>query len=72
MLISLTEEKVKKLSELAIRPARIAFDHIEDKETYIKAVKRCAKYGINYMSNYVLYNGEEFIAKRKNMMQTSC
>jgi len=61
----LTEEKVKKLSELAIRPARIAFDHIEDKETYIKAVKRCAKYGINYMSNYVLYNGEEFIAKKK-------
>lgn len=60
----LTEERVKKLSELAIRPARIAFDHIEDKETYIKAIKRCAKYGINYMSNYVLYNGEEFIAKK--------
>ena len=59
----LTPHKAERLGELAIRPARIAFDHIEDKDAYIKAIKLCAKNGITHMSNYLLYNGEEFKGK---------
>ena len=59
----LTEHKAKRLGEIAIRPARIAFDHVEDKEAYIKAIRLCAENGITHMSNYLLYNGEEFKGK---------
>ena len=51
-----TEEKMKKLSELNIRPLRIAFDHLSMRKTYIKAVRLAAKYGIRNLSNYLLYN----------------
>ncbi len=51
-----TDEKMKKLSEINIRPLRIAFDHYEQKDIYIKAVKTAAKYGIKNLSNYLLYN----------------
>ena len=47
----------------AIRPARIAFDHIEDAEQYKKAIRLCARSGITHMSNYLLYNGEDFTGK---------
>lgn len=59
----LTPHKAKRLGELAIRPARIAFDHIEDAEQYKKAIRLCAKSGITHMSNYLLYNGENFTGK---------
>ena len=59
----LTEHKAKRLGEIAIRPARIAFDHIEDKDAYKKAIRLCAENGITHMSNYLLYNGEEFKGK---------
>ncbi len=59
----LTPAKAKKLGELAIRPARIAFDHIEDEEAYVKAIRLCARNGITHMSNYLLYNGVEFTGK---------
>ena len=61
----LTPEKAKRLGELAIRPARIAFDHIEDEKAYINAIKLCARSGITHMSNYLLYNGDEFTGKGK-------
>lgn len=59
----LTEAKAKRLGEIALRPARIAFDHIEDRETYEQAFRLCAKYGITELSNYVLYNSEDFSGK---------
>lgn len=59
----LTPTKAKRLGELAIYPARIAFDHMEDKEYYIKAITLCAENGIDYMSNYLLYNGDDFSGK---------
>lgn len=59
----LNEHKAKRLGELAICPARIAFDHIEDAETYKKAIRLCANSGIDHMSNYLLYNGEDFTGK---------
>lgn len=59
----LTEHKAKRLGELAIRPARVAFDHIEDEVQYKKALELCAKNGIKSLSNYILYNGEDFTGK---------
>lgn len=60
-----TESKAKRLGEIALRPARVAFDHIEDRETYEKALRLCAKNGITELSNYVLYNSEDFGGKGK-------
>ena len=59
----LTEEKAKRLGEIALRPARIAFDHIEDRDIYERALRLCAKNGITDLSNYVLYNSEDFGGK---------
>lgn len=59
----LNEHKAQRLGELAIKPARIAFDHIEDQDVYERAITLCAKNGITHMSNYLLYNGENFSGK---------
>jgi hypothetical protein len=50
------EKKIKKLSELNIRPLRIAFDHYSMADIYCNAVRLAAKYGIKNLSNYLLYN----------------
>ena len=52
----LTDEKMKLLSELAIKPLRIAFDHIELKKLYIEKVHLAHKYGIRNLSNFILFN----------------
>lgn len=51
-----TEDLMKKMSEIPIRPLRIAFDYMSLKNTYVKAVKLAAKYEIKELSNYILYN----------------
>lgn len=51
-----TDELMKLMSEIPIRPLRIAFDYIGMKGKYINAVKLAAKYGIGELSNYILYN----------------
>lgn len=51
-----TEEIMEKMSEIPIRPLRIAFDYIGLKKQYIAAVRLAAKYGIKELSNYILYN----------------
>jgi len=55
----LTEEKMKLLSEIPIRPLRISFDNIKYKDIYIKAVNLAVKYGITNLSNYLLYNEKD-------------
>ena len=52
----LSEQKMALLAETAIRPLRIAFDHISMKERYVSRVRLAAKYGLLDLSNYVLYN----------------
>ena len=47
---------MRLLSTIAIHPLRIAFDHINLKDTYIRKVRLAHKYGIARLSNYVLYN----------------
>lgn len=51
-----TDEKMEKLSEINIRPLRIAFDHYEQRTVYVEAIKRAAAHGITDLSNYLLYN----------------
>ena len=53
------DEKAKQLSELAVKPCRIAFDNLNCQNDYINAMERAVKYGIRYFSNYLLYNYDE-------------
>ncbi|NJN97344.1 MAG: hypothetical protein HC875_26305 [Anaerolineales bacterium] len=50
------EENMKLLSQLPIRPMRIAFDHISLREPYEKAIRLADKYGVRTLSNYILFN----------------
>jgi len=52
----LTEEHMRLLSTIAIHPLRIAFDHIELRDTYVEKIRLAHRYGIRRLSNYVLYN----------------
>jgi hypothetical protein len=52
----LTEEKMKLLSQIAIRPLRIAFDSIKIKDLYINKIILAKKYGIRHLSNFILFN----------------
>jgi len=53
------DEKMKKLSEVNIRPLRIAFDHYSQHDVYEKAIRLAAKSGIKDLSNYLLYNFDD-------------
>ncbi|MDR1302824.1 MAG: hypothetical protein LBK43_10210, partial [Treponema sp.] len=52
----INEENAQLLSEIAIEPLRLAFDHWSDKTIYANAVEICARHSIKSMSNYLLYN----------------
>ncbi len=54
-----SEEKAKKMSEIAVKPCRIAFDNIATKDAYFIAMENAVKYGIRHFSNYLLYNYDE-------------
>lgn len=54
-----TDAKMEKLSEINIRPLRIAFDHYSMSKVYIYAIKTAAKHGITDLSNYLLYNYQD-------------
>ena len=49
----LTEEKMKILSALPIKPFRIAYDNIKYTDIYTKAIKLAARYGVEEFSNYL-------------------
>ncbi|MBQ9432680.1 MAG: hypothetical protein IJU26_00515, partial [Synergistaceae bacterium] len=52
----ITDSNMQRLSEINIRPLRIAFDHYEQRDIYTSAVRLAAKWGISDLSNYLLYN----------------
>lgn len=54
-----SEDKAKKMSEIAVKPCRIAFDNISTQKDYFMAMENAVKYGINSFSNYLLYNYDE-------------
>lgn len=51
-----TQKKMSRISEIAIRPLRIAFDHWSKRAIYEKAVRIAKKNGMRDLSNYLLYN----------------
>ena len=55
----LDEKKMQLLSEIPIKPLRIAFDSMKYEKVYTRAIELAAKYGIRNLSNYLLYNEED-------------
>jgi len=51
-----TDEIMKLISEIPINPLRIAFDYWGMKKQYENAVRLAAKYKIDRLSNYLLFN----------------
>lgn len=47
---------LKELSRIALKPLRIAFDHLGVKKPYSQAIRFAAEAGITELSNYMLYN----------------
>lgn len=52
----ITDANMKLISEIPINPLRIAFDYWGIKKQYESAVRLAAKYDINRLSNYLLFN----------------
>ena len=57
-LRAFTEKKAKRLSEINIKPLRIAFDDWSLRDKYENAVRASADAGITDLSNYLLYNSD--------------
>ena len=55
----MSETKLKILSRLPLNPLRIAFDHIKDTAQYVEMVRLAAKYKVQKLSNYILYNFDD-------------
>lgn len=55
----INEDNIKLLSEIPIRPLRIAFDSIGYEKPYVKAVTLAAQNDIKHLSNYLLYNEKD-------------
>jgi len=55
----LTEKNMKLLAKLNIKPMRIAFDRIGEKDEYLKSLKLAKKSGVRVFSNYMLYNYQD-------------
>ena len=47
---------LRELSRIAIKPLRIAFDHLGVKKPYAQAIRYAADAGLRDLSNYMLYN----------------
>ena len=47
---------LKQLARIALKPLRIAFDHLGVKKPYSQAIRYAAEAGITELSNYMLYN----------------
>jgi hypothetical protein len=47
---------LRELSTICLKPLRIAFDHIGLKKPYEQAIRFAHEFGLNELSNYMLYN----------------
>jgi hypothetical protein len=55
----ITAQNLKILQRLNIRPMRVAFDRIQERDTYVKALALARSYGFREFSNYMLYNWKD-------------
>lgn len=55
----LDEDKMRLLSEIALKPLRIAFDSIRLERLYVEKVRLAHKCGIRQLSNYILFNFDD-------------
>jgi hypothetical protein len=53
------EKNMSRLSEIEIRPLRIAFDFWHLRDMYVASIRKAAKHEIKELSNYLLYNYED-------------
>jgi hypothetical protein len=44
------------LSKLNVKPFRIAFDRVKEKQIYLNAIRTAMRYGVTEFSNYMLFN----------------
>lgn len=47
---------LRELSTICLKPLRIAFDHLGLKKPYEESIRCASEYGLNELSNYMLYN----------------
>jgi hypothetical protein len=47
---------LRELSSICLKPLRIAFDHLGLKKPYEKAIRYAHEFGLDELSNYMLYN----------------
>jgi hypothetical protein len=47
---------LRELSSICLSPLRIAFDHLGLKDPYEKSIRYAHEFGLNDLSNYMLYN----------------
>lgn len=52
----INQESIKLLAKLNIKPMRIAFDRLHEKEVYERAIRLAYENGFREFSNYMLYN----------------
>jgi len=55
----LREDKMELLSQLAIKPLRIAFDNIKLEKLYVEKIRLAHRYGIRHLSNFILFNYDD-------------
>lgn len=55
----ITPQTAKTLSEIPIKPFRLAYDSIDETDTFFSATKMAMAHGIKEFSNYILYNWED-------------
>lgn len=59
----LTEKNVQLLSTIALSPCHVAFDHIDDRAKFVKALALLEQYDITNICSYLLYNTPDFSGK---------
>ena len=55
-ILSKDPSYLREMSRIAISPLRIAFDHLGLKKPYETSIRYAHDYGLNTLSNYMLYN----------------
>lgn len=55
-ILSKDQVYLREMSTIAIRPLRIAFDHLGLKKPYEASIRIAHSFGLNDLSNYMLYN----------------